>query len=43
VIQIHKLRDSRYSPRMYFFNVDDNSAALEDIGRPATLPEDESA
>jgi hypothetical protein len=29
VIQIRKLRDTRYSPRMYYFNVDDNSANLE--------------
>jgi len=33
VIQIRKLRDSRYSPRMYYFNVDENSASLEEMRR----------
>lgn len=31
VIQIRKMRESRYSPRMYYFNVDGNSANLEDM------------
>jgi KaiC/GvpD/RAD55 family RecA-like ATPase len=33
VIQIRKLRDTRYSPRMYYFNVDDNSANLEPMNK----------
>lgn len=46
VIQIRKLRDSRYSPRMYYFNVDENSASLEDMrGKPVTEadPDEETA
>jgi hypothetical protein len=46
VIQIRKLRDSRYSPRMYYFNVDENSASLEDMrGKPAAEadPDEETA
>jgi hypothetical protein len=42
VIQIRKLRDSRYSPRMYYFNVDENSASLESIvSRPAPVKDEE--
>jgi KaiC/GvpD/RAD55 family RecA-like ATPase len=35
VIQIRKLRDSRYSSRMRYFNVEETSASLEDICKPA--------
>ena len=31
VLQIRKLRDSHYSPRMYYFNVDDHDATLEEM------------
>jgi KaiC/GvpD/RAD55 family RecA-like ATPase len=33
VIQIKKLRDSKYSGRKYFFNVDDENATLEEMKR----------
>mgnify|MGYP005834045161 CR=1 FL=1 len=31
VLQIKKLRDSKYSPRKYFFNVEDEMATLEEM------------
>ena len=43
VIQIRKLRDSHYSPRMYYFNVDDTSASLEEIYKPDSSKEEETA
>jgi circadian clock protein KaiC len=42
VIQIRKLRDSRYSPRMYFFDVEEDSATLENISRPVKTPGNET-
>jgi hypothetical protein len=35
MIQIKKLRDSRYTSRKYFFNADEEGASLEDMRKKA--------